>query len=434
MLLVELAVVLFLIVVNGLLAMSELAIISSRQSRLKAMVEREVHGARRALVLATDPGRFLSTVQFGITLVGVLAGAFSGATIGSRFSEWLIARGMPEGVADPLAIGAVVTAITYLSLIIGELVPKRIALRNPEVVACAVAPGMTVLSRVAAPFVWLLDASSRIVLVVLGLSEGRRGKVTDEEIRLLVAEAESAGVLEPGERAMISGVMRLGDRTAKAVMTPRPEVDYINLADDEATIMRTIAESVHSRLPACERSLDEVVGVVQAKELLDAHLRGEPLKIRDFVRPAPVIPDTMPALDVIERLKQSPVHMGLVHDEYGDFEGVLTSADILEAIAGEFLTEEGPQEKEFVRRADGSYLIVGSMPADELAELINIKLPEARSYNTVAGLVLAGLGHLPQVGEIVDLHGWRFEVVDLDGRRIDKVLVGKTPRQRRKAA
>jgi putative hemolysin len=233
---------------------------------------------------------------------------------------------------------------------------------------------------------------------------------------------------------MISGVMRLGDRTAKAVMTPRPEVDYINLADDDATIMRTIAESVHSRLPACERSLDEVVGVVQAKELLDAHLRGEALKVRDFVRPAPVIPDTMPALDVIERLKQSPVHMGLVHDEYGDFEGVLTSADILEAIAGEFLTEEGPPEKEFVRRADGSYLIVGSMPADELAELISIKLPEARSYNTVAGLVLAGLGHLPQVGEIVDLHGWRFEVVDLDGRRIDKVLVGKTPRQRRKAA
>jgi putative hemolysin len=434
MLLVELAVVLFLIVVNGLLAMSELAIISSRQSRLKAMVEREVHGARRALALATDPGRFLSTVQFGITLVGVLAGAFSGATIGSRLSEWLIARGMPEGISDPLAIGAVVTAITYLSLIIGELVPKRIALRNPEVVACAVAPGMMVLSRVAAPFVWLLDASSRIVLLVLGLSEGRRGKVTDEEIRLLVAEAESAGVLEPGERAMISGVMRLGDRTAKAVMTPRPEVDYINLADDDATIMRTIAESVHSRLPACERSLDDVIGVVQAKELLDAHLRGEPLKVRDFVRPAPVIPDTMPALDVIERLKQSPVHMGLVHDEYGDFEGVLTSADILEAIAGEFLTEEGPPEKEFVRRADGSYLIVGSMPADELAELINIKLPEARSYNTVAGLVLAGLGHLPQVGEIVDLHGWRFEVVDLDGRRIDKVLVGKTPRQRRKAA
>jgi putative hemolysin len=217
-------------------------------------------------------------------------------------------------------------------------------------------------------------------------------------------------------------------------MTPRPEVDYINLADDDATIMRTIAESVHSRLPACERSLDDVVGVLQAKELLDAYLRGEPLKVREFVRPAPVIPDTMPALDVIERLKQSPVHMGLVHDEYGDFEGVVTSADILEAIAGDFLTEEGPPEKEFVRRADGSYLIVGSMPVDELAELINIKLPEGRSYNTVAGLVLAGLGHLPEVGEIIDLHGWRFEVVDLDGRRIDKVLVCKTPRQRRKAA
>jgi putative hemolysin len=434
MLLVELAVVLSLIVLNGLFALSELAIISARQSRLKAMAEREVHGSRRALALATDPGRFLSTVQFGITLVGVLAGAFSGATIGTRFSEWLVVRGVPQGFADPLAIGAVVTAITYLSLIIGELVPKRIALRNPEAVACAVAPAMTWLSRAAAPFVWLLDASSRVVLAILGLGEMRRGKVTDEEIRLLVAEAESAGVVEPGERAMISGVMRLADRTAKAVMTPRPEVDYINLADDDATIMRTIAGSVHSRLPACEGSLDDVVGVLQAKELLDAYLRGEPLKVREFVRPAPVIPDTMPALDVIERLKQSPVHMGLVHDEYGDFEGVVTSADILEAIAGDFLTEEGPPEKEFVRRADGSYLIIGSMPVDELAELISIKLPEGRSYNTVAGLVLAGLGHLPEVGEIIDLHGWRFEVVDLDGRRIDKVLVCKTPRQRRKAA
>jgi putative hemolysin len=193
-----------------------------------------------------------------------------------------------------------------------------------------------------------------------------------------------------------------------------------------------IADSVHSRLPACEGSLDDVVGVVQAKELLDAYVRGEPLTIRNFVRPAPVIPDTMPALDVIERLKESAVHMGLVHDEYGHFDGLVTSADILEAIAGDFRTEEGPPEKEFVRRADGSYLIVGSMPVDELADLIKLKLAEDRTYQTVAGLVLAGLGRLPDVGESTDLQGWRFEVVDLDGRRIDKVLVSKLPRQRRK--
>jgi putative hemolysin len=252
---------------------------------------------------------------------------------------------------------------------------------------------MTVLAQVASPFVWLLDVSSWAILTLLGF----------------------------------------GDRAAKAVMTPRREVDYIDLTRDDGEILRTIAGSVHSRFPACEGSLDEVVGVVQGKELLDAHIRGEPMRVRNYLRPAPVIPDTMPALDVIERLKESSVHMGLVHDEYGDFEGLITSADILEAIAGEFRTEEGPPEKEFVRRADGSYLVVGSMPVDELAELIKIRLPEDRTYQTVAGLVLAGFGHLPEVGETVELHGWRFEVVDLDGRRIDKLLVAKLPRQRRKA-
>jgi putative hemolysin len=249
----------------------------------------------------------------------------------------------------------------------------------------------------------------------------------------MVAEAEGAGVIEPGERAMIAGVMRLGDRTAKAVMTPRRDVDYLDLGWSDAKILQVIAESVHSRFPACEGSLDEIVGVVQTKELLDAHILGQPLKVRNFVQAAPVIPDTMPALDVIERLKQSPVHMGLVHDEYGHFDGLVTSADILEAIAGDFRTEEGPPEKEAVRRADGSYLIAGSMPVDELADLLNLKLPEDRSYQTAAGLALAGFGRLPKAGECTELKGWRFEVVDLDGRRIDKLLVSKLPRQRRKA-
>jgi putative hemolysin len=216
-------------------------------------------------------------------------------------------------------------------------------------------------------------------------------------------------------------------------MTPRREIDYLDLSWSDQEILKVIAGSVHSRFPACQGSLDDVIGVVQTKELLDAHIEGQPLEVRSFVQPAPVIPDTMPALDVIERLKQSSVHMGLVHDEYGHFEGVVTSADILEAIAGDFRTEEGPPEKEFVRRADGSYLIAGSMPVDELADLLNLKLPEERGYQTAAGLVLAGLGQLPKVGECTDLKGWRFEVVDMDGRRIDKLLVAKIPRQRKKA-
>ena len=431
---VEITVVLVLVFVNGLLAMSELAIVSSRPGRLRALVEREVHGARRALALSADPGRFLSTVQIGITLVGILAGAFSGATLGDRISRWLVLSGLPQGAADALAIVSVVSVITYLSLIIGELVPKRIALRNPEKVACMVAPAMTVLAKISAPFVWLLDISSRLILGLLGLAGPAQSKVTDDEIRLLVAEAESAGVLEPEERKMISGVMRLADRSAKALMTPRLEVDYVDLARRDDEILQTIAQSVHSRFPACEGSLDEVVGVLQAKDLLDAVTAGGSITARELVRPASVIPENMAALDVVERLKEATVHMGLVYDEYGHFEGLLTSADILEAIAGDFHTDEGPAEDDLFRRADGSYLVSGSMPADELAEILKIELPDDKTYQTVAGLGLTAFGRLPSAGDTVDMQGWRFEVVDLDGRRIDKVLIAKIPRPRRKSA
>lgn len=431
MLFIEITVVLLLILINGLLAMSELAIVSSRPGRLKAMSEREVSGSQHALALASDPGRFLSAVQIGITLVGILAGAFSGATLGMRLADWFVELGISDGVADAIAVGLVVTAITYLSLIGGELVPKRIALRNPERVACLVAPGMTLLARIAAPLVWLLDVSSQGVLRVLGLREEGEARVTEEEIHTLVAEAESAGVLEPEERAMISGVMRLADRSAKALMTPRLEVDYIDLTDSDDTIRKDIAESIHSRLPVCEGSLDEVIGVIQVKDLVNAYMRGEEVDVRSLVREAPVIPDTAAALDVIDRFKESGVHMGIVVDEYGNFEGVVTAADFLEAIAGEFAEAEGPAEPDYVRRPDGSYIVSGTMAADELADLLRIKLPKERGYHTVAGLVLSAFGRLPAVGETADSGSLRFEVLDLDGRRIDKVLVVKIPRRRR---
>ncbi|MCC6948968.1 MAG: HlyC/CorC family transporter [Bradyrhizobiaceae bacterium] len=431
MLFIEIIVVLLLILVNGLLAMSELAIVSSRPGRLKAMVDREVHGSRRALELASDPGRFLSAVQIGITLVGILAGAFSGATLGIRLADWLVEWGVSGRLANVVAVGLVVTAITYLSLIGGELVPKRVALRDPERVACLVAPGMTLLARIGAPLVWLLDVSSKAVLNLFGLGQEGEARVTEEEIRALVAEAESAGVLEPEERAMISGVMRLADRPAKAVMTPRLEVDYIDLTDDDETIRKDLAESVHSRLPVCEGSLDEVIGVIQVKDLANAYMRGEEVNVRNLVRQAPMIPDTVSALDVIERFKESAVHMGIVLDEYGNFEGIVTAADLLEAIAGEFAEAEGPAEPDYVRRQDGSYIVSGSMPADELADLLHTKLPKERDYHTVAGQVLAAFGRLPEVGETVESGGLRFEVLDLDGRRIDKVVVAKVPRRRR---
>jgi len=434
MLITEILIVLVLICVNGVLAMSELAVVSSRRSRLKSLVEQGRHGARRALALASDPGKFLSSVQIGITLVGILAGAFSGATIGQRLAEWLVTIGVARGIAEPGAVAVVVAIITYLSLIVGELVPKQIALRNPEGIACTVAPAMVILAKVCLPVVWLLDQSSRVVLRLLGSTASGETSVTEEEIRSLVAEAETAGILEPEERAMIAGVMRLGDRPVRAVMTPRRDVDIIDLSSDRETIRRLIAESPHSRLPVCDGNPEVIIGIIQAKNLLDAFMRDEESDLRKLVTAAPVVPDTMDALDVVGLLKESPVHIGLVHDEYGHFEGVVTSADILEAIVGAFRTEEGPAEPGIVKREDGSFLVSGSMQADELAELLSIPLPEQRSYHTVAGFVLASFGRLPQIGEYTEAHGWRFEVVDLDGRRIDKILIAKGPPRRRMAA
>jgi putative hemolysin len=434
MLFIELAIVVALILLNGLLALAELAIVSSRRARLQALVDRQVIGSRRALALATDPGRFLSTVQIGITLVGVLSGAFSGATLGLHLAKWFVDLGLRASVAEALGVGLVVAVITYFSLVIGELVPKQIALRNPEKIAVQVAPAMTVMASIASPIVSFLDISGRAVLRALGYRAQPAHRVTDEEIRSLMAEAETAGVLEPGERAMIAGVMRLGDRPVRAIMTPRRQVDMIDLTADPEDIRRTIVESVHSRLPAHAGTPEEMLGVVQAKDLLDAYLRGERPDIRAQVRPTPNVPDTADALDVLGVIKRSPVHIALVHDEYGQFEGIVTNADILEAIAGAFRTDAGPLEPEAVRRQDGSWLISGSMAADEMADRLSISLPPDRGYHTAAGFVLSQLGHLPEIGESFDTQGWRFEVVDLDARRIDKILASRIAALRRRAA
>jgi putative hemolysin len=423
----ELAVIVFLILVNGVLALSELAVVSSRRSRLKALADQGRRGARRALALADDPGRFLSIVQIGITLIGILAGAYSGATFGSNLADWLMARGLPGGAAEPLGFALVVAVITYVSLVVGELVPKQLALRNSEAIACAVAPAMTWMSRIASPAVGLLDHSTRALLRLTGQRTETTSVVTEEEIKTLIAEAETAGVLEADERRMISGVLRLGDRPVKGVMTPRTEVDWLNLAADESVIRETLIRTPHSRLPAGEGSVDAMIGVVQTRDILGAVLSGKPLEPRSFVRRAPVIPDTLDALDVLTHLRDAEVPMALVHDEYGHFEGVVTRADLLEAIAGVFRADSEPLETRPIRRDDGSWLLSGWMPADEMADALGIVLPARRDYQTVAGFVLAHLQHLPEAGESCLALGWRFEVVDLDGRRIDKVLASRPP-------
>ncbi|TIX26666.1 hemolysin family protein [Mesorhizobium sp.] len=434
MLYVEIAIVVVLICVNGLLSMSELAIVSSRPARLKAMIDRGINGAGRALELGSNPGKFLSSVQIGITLVGVLSGAFSGATLGERLAQSLASAGIRETIADPLGVGIVVAIITYGSLIVGELVPKQIALRDPERVAAKVAPAMTILATVSAPLVFLLDFSGRTILWLLGQRGESEEKVTDEEIKMLVAEAEHHGTIESDERRMIAGVMRLGDRAVRAVMTPRTEVDWINLQSDEAAIRKLLMETQHSRLPAGDGGVDVMVGVVQTRDVLAALLAGRVLDPRRHVREAPIVYDQADALDVLQKLKESDVPMALVHDEYGHFEGIVTPADILEAITGVFRADtDAGDEENAVKREDGSWLLAGYMQADEMADVLGIDLPENRDYETVAGYVLAHMHHLPATGECVDAQGWRFEVVDLDGRRIDKLIATRLPGAHREA-
>ncbi|AWN39776.1 hemolysin family protein [Methylobacterium durans] len=417
----ELAVAVALIALNGVFALSELAVVSSRKSRLRSMVEERRRGAHAALALAEEPGRFLSTVQIGITLVGILSGAVSGAALGERLTGILVDAGLAKGWADTIGYGLVIGIITYLSVIIGELVPKHLALRDPEGVACLVSPSMRLVSRVAKPAVWLLDASTRAVFRLIGQETESASAVTEEEIRHLVAEAETAGVIETGERKMIAGVLRLGDRAVRGVMTPRTDVDWIDLHRDDDEIRAAILASPHSRLPVAEGGADNMIGVVQVRDLVKPLMAGEGIDLRRHVRRAPVLPDTLDALDALNALQAAEVPMALVHDEYGHFDGLVTPADILDAIAGAFHSED--PEPEAVQRADGSWLIAGWMPVDEMADQLGIRLEASRDYETAAGLVIERLQRLPETGETCDISGWRFEVVDLDGRRVDKILV-----------
>lgn len=431
MLYVEIAIVVGLIVVNGLLAMSELAVVSARPARLKSMADAGSSGARAALELASNPGRFLSTVQIGITLVGVLSGAFSGATLGQRLSETLKSAGLSDGVADPLGVGVVVAAITYASLIVGELVPKQVALRNPEGVAARVARPMTILATVAAPIVWLLDISGRGVLALLGQSETSASIVTDEEIRTIIAEAEHHGTIEADEKKMIAGVMRLADRAVRSLMTPRTEVEWINIRDEGTELRERLLSASHSRLPVGDGSVDEMIGVIETREAIKLLLTQDEPDLRALVRSAPVVHDNSDALDVLSILKETSTPMALVHDEYGHFEGLVTPADVLETIAGEFRADLDDDHPVAVEREDGSWLLAGYMPVDEMAERLGIRLTGRRDYETLAGFVLANLHRLPETGETFTANGWKFEVVDLDGRRIDKVIAKKVAPTRR---
>jgi putative hemolysin len=427
-LIVEILIVVVLTLLNGALAMSELAVVSARPARLKVMSQEGNKGADVALKLAEDPGKFLSSVQIGITLVGVLSGAFSGATLGARLATWLESVGVADNIADALGVGLVVIVITYLSLIIGELVPKQIALRDPELIAARVAPAMAFIAKVAAPLVWLLDVSGRLLLRLLGQAGESEERVTEEEVKTIIAEAEGAGVLETEERAMITGVMRFADRSARGLMTPRRDVELIDVNDPPDEILRIVRGTHRSRLPVQDGDADDIVGVLILKDLVDLLADGRPLDVRAMMRQAPVVMDRTDALHVLRAIRSSTTHMALVFDEYGHFEGIVTSGDVLEAITGTFREEEG-DEQAFTVREDGSYLVSAWMPVDEFADKIGVPVEKDAKYETVAGFVLEELAHLPQVGETFQRAPWKFEVLDMDGRRIDKVLVTRMPGQ-----
>ncbi|MGC6401299.1 hemolysin family protein [Sphingomonas sp. FW199] len=425
----DVVIILALVALNGVFAMSELAIVSARRARLDGLAKGGSRGAVAAIELSENPGKFLSTVQIGITLIGIVAGAYSGASLGGPVAKRIEMLGLDAELAQTLGFSVVIGITTYASLIVGELVPKQFALRSPERIAIWVALPMRWLAVATAPIVWLLDASSVLVFRLIGLDRESENRVTAEELHLIVSEATKSGVIEEHERSIISGVVRLADRPVREVMTPRTEVDWLDAGLDEAALRERLRETPHTRLPVADGSIDSVLGVVQARDIVAAMVAGEPLNLRALMRQAAVLPDQLDAMDALEMLRRADVPVGFVHDEYGHFEGIVTPANLLAAIAGEFASDAEPGEGAMiVEREDGSLLVAGQAPADLLADRIGIDLPEDRDFATVAGLALAVLKHLPDEGEVFREQGWRFEIVDLDGRKIDKLLVSRVAR------
>ncbi|MGZ8995961.1 MAG: hemolysin family protein, partial [Rhodospirillales bacterium] len=408
MLIWELTLVALLIVLNGFFAMSEIAVVSARRARLQHMAQSGGRAAGRALRLAEDPTGFLSTVQVGITLVGIFAGAYGGATLAEPLASAL--RPIPQlsEMADDLALGIVIVAITYLSLIAGELVPKRIALNNAERIAALVAAPMHLLARVGRPIVWFLGISTNAVLALLRIQPKGESTVSEEEVRLMIAEGTDAGVFHPAEREMIESVLAMADRTVRAIMVPRPEVIWLDVNDPAETILAAIRESGHSRFPVSEGDLDEDLGIVHAKDLLEQLSRGGGIDLRAASREPLYVPETMPILKLIDRFKTTALHMAVVVDEHGSFEGLVTPTDVLTAIAGALPEHPGEETSEAVQREDGSWLLDGRLPIDKVERTLGLRdMQEDEDFVSLAGFVLYRCGHVPEVGESCVWRGWR---------------------------
>lgn len=421
----QVIIIFLLLIANGVFALSEMAVVSARKARLHTLAEDGSRRASVALTLANDPSRFLSTVQTGVTLVGILAGAYGGANIASNIAPYFKRFAWLAPHADSIALGIVVTLITYFTLIIGELVPKRIALNHPEVIACYVAAPMGWISRMAGPVVSFLTLSTEFVLRVLHIRKPPEAPVTEDEIRVLIDQGTQAGMFHEAEQDIVDRVFRFADRRVSSLMTHRTEVDWLDIDDPPAENKRKILESTHSRFVVGRGDFDDVVGIVQLRDLLAQQLEGRPFDLKSVLRDPVFIPETVYALKALEMFRMSGTKMGLVIDEYGTIHGLVTLADMMEAIVG--TVTETAEEPEVVQRPDGSWLLDGMLSIDELREVVPLgDLPEG-DFHTLAGFIINQLGDIPKAGDAFDWEGFRFEVIDMDDHRIDKVLVTPLP-------
>jgi len=426
----EALLIIVLIIANGVFSMSELAIISARKVRLEQWAKEGNAKARAALRLISSPNNFLSTVQIGITLIGILSGALGGATVAKTLEKLLDTVDLLKPYSETLSFTIVVGIITYLSLVVGELVPKRLAMSNAERIACTVAPPMRFLANIGTPIVYLLSASTDALLGLLGIQPTEESQVTEEEIKVMIAQGAESGMFEEAEQDMVERVFRLGDRPIKALMTPRTEIDWLDLDAPFEETQRDVLDSGHSRFPVARENLDECVGIVDIREFLNASIHGAPIDLLKVSSPPLYVAETASALSVLEQFKQSGDRVAMVTDEYGGVEGMVTLTDLLEAIVGDLPSSDREGDPDAMQREDGSWLIDGMISSDRLKEILEVEdLPyeEERNYHTLGGLMMTYLRHIPNVGEHFTCQRIRFEVMDMDGNRVDKVLVNLSP-------
>ncbi|MBD2302538.1 HlyC/CorC family transporter [Nostoc sp. FACHB-87] len=421
----EILIILVLIIANGIFSMSEMAVVSARKVRLQQLANQGDANARAALKLAESPNNFLSTVQVGISLIGILTGAFGGATIANRLAVYVKLIPLLAPYSEPVSFGIVVLIITYLSLIIGELVPKRLALNNPERIAAFVAIPMRALAAIASPAVHLLSASTELVLRILGITPSEEPQVTEEEIKILIEQGTEAGTFEEAEQDMVERVFRLGDRPVSSFMTPRPDIIWLDLEDTAEENRQKMTENGYSRYPVCQGGLDNVLGIIPVTDLLARSFRNEALDLTVGLRQPVFVPESTRGLKVLELFKQTITHMAIVVDEYGVIQGLVTLNDIMSEIVGDVPADLDEDEPQYVQREDGSWLLDGMLPVEKFFELFEMEEwdDERGSYQTLGGFVITHLGRIPSAADHFEWEGMRVEVMDMDGNRVDKVLV-----------